>query len=572
MVTRPRAALALALALLQALTLACSAATSQLGILPESVAATPNAPYAIATATRPPATMSTAGLVRARGALAIGVRFDAPPLASVNAKGELEGLDIDLAREFARRWLGGPDKVSFRQVTSVSALSTLANREIDLAMGGLAASRAGDLQVDYSLPYLTDGDALLTRSGVYTSVVGLARKSVTYVDVETVDALRAWQNSNNFTVTLKSVNSYPAAFDLVRAGGTAAMVGRWRRLRVEAANDPALSVLTVLRREPVTVALPEGDPEWASLVNATLNDVIADGTFARLYQKWFKSAPDAARAPGGSPAMAFSSLSDTLVARNSAAAIAKARKLRVGYISSADPLSFNNKDAASGYLPELLREVAKRWFDSEAAASFVAYPTPDALAAALQAGSIDLGIGNLTVSAANAKRFDFTPTVFQGGFGLLTTAASKATGFGDFNGKTIGVLRDSLDGESLAAAKQARSLTFNEVSFSDMGTALQALRSGQIVAIAGDRLTLFATDRVNRDTKMLGDQLSAVPVAIVVAPGETTLKNALGLALQEMAVDGALQRIYRKWLEEPYKAPLDVLPGEAPSSRTVIAP
>ncbi len=573
---RPRRAVWLAfLSVLQVFVLACGSLQlpSQLNLSSVvRIAGTPAPAYGDATPTPPPATASQASLIRRRGRLLVGVRFDAPPLSSVNAKGELEGLDIDLARGFARRWLGGPEKVEFSQVTSTSALRRIANREIDMAMGGIAATKAGELQVDYSLSHIADGDALLVRTGAYTSVASLARKSVVYVDLENIPSFRTAQFSAGITTALQSLTSYPAAFAALRGGTADAVLGNWRRLRLEAASGSGLSVLSVLRREPLAIALPQGDPDWTGLVNATLTDQFADGSFDALYAKWFKAPAEGTRPLALIAPASFASLPDTLTARSSLAGIARTRKLRVGYLTNSDPLSFANREQPNGFEVDLIRELAKRWFDAEAAAVFTPYGTEDALAAAMQANTIDAGIGDLRPGPANARRFDFTPATFLAGVGALTLASNKALTFGDLGGKTIGLLRNGPDQQTLATLKQARGVVLNEVVFADTGSALQALRSGQISAVVADRVTLFAVDRVNRDTKMLGDQLSAAPVGIAVAAGDSALKNALSLGLQEMLSDGAFIKLYRKWLDEPFKPPFDALPGETVPSRSLVSP
>jgi len=567
-----RFSLLVALCVMQLFVLACGSLPLPAGLSIVDVArigATPGPAYAAPSPTPPPASLSAAGLVRKRGKLIVGVRFDAPPLSSVNAAGELEGLDIDLAREFARRWLGSPDKVEFSQVTSASALRRVASREIDMAMGGLVQTRAGELQVDWSLPYLVDGDALLVRTGAITNTAGLARKNVVYIDLENTASLRTAPATSGFTVSLKSLASYPAAYQLLRSGGADAVIGKWRRLRLEAASNPGVSVLDVLLREPVAVALPQGDLDWAALVNATLSDQIADGGFGSLYAKWFKSPPPTSQRLETAQ-VTFAGLPDTLVKRDSIPTLAQTRKIRVGYVSNADPLAYAIREQANGFEVDLLRELARRWFDAETAAQFVAYQTADGLANGLQAGAVDVGIGGLRTNLANSRRLDFAPPSFLGGVGLLTLASNKGTTFADFGGRNIGVLREGVDQNTLAGLKSARGVTFNEVVFADTGSALQALRGNQIAAIVGERLTLFGLDRVNRDTKMIGDQLSVAPIAIAVAAGDSGLKNAISLGLQEMLADGTFAKVYRKWLDEPYKAPFETAPGEAVPSRSLI--
>ena len=69
--------------------------------------------------------MSTAARILARGEIVVGVRYDLEPFSYITANSELAGLEIDLARELARRWLGDPNALSFRQVRSDSAFQQL---------------------------------------------------------------------------------------------------------------------------------------------------------------------------------------------------------------------------------------------------------------------------------------------------------------------------------------------------------------------------------------------------------------------------------------------------------------
>jgi polar amino acid transport system substrate-binding protein len=58
------------------------------------------------------------------------------------------------------------------------------------------------------------------------------------------------------------------------------------RANVEATH--ALKIVgSVLYAEPNVVATEKGDPEWDRTVNRTLMELKADGTLARLSQKWF---------------------------------------------------------------------------------------------------------------------------------------------------------------------------------------------------------------------------------------------------------------------------------------------
>jgi polar amino acid transport system substrate-binding protein len=196
------------------------------------------------------------------------------------------------ARELARRWLGSERNAEFVQVTTATAAEKMAKREVDLALGGLTIQRSAERIADFSIAYLSDGEAILTRAGEFADFRSLARRRVTYVDFATVVALGDIQAATNLTVAIQARNSYQAALNDLLDGATDGVAGRLRRLRVAAAENSALSIPVVLTNEPVAIMLPPNDSAWADLVNLTLAAMMADGTFRRLHERWFRTAPE----------------------------------------------------------------------------------------------------------------------------------------------------------------------------------------------------------------------------------------------------------------------------------------
>ncbi|MCS6774441.1 MAG: transporter substrate-binding domain-containing protein [Thermoflexales bacterium] len=362
-----------------------------------------------------PPEVSTAALVKRRGILLVGIRYDTPPLVRVNAEGELEGFDIDLARELARRWLGSPRNVDFVQVTSRTAPRLLRERALDLAMGGLVHTRDGELDADYSMTLLIDGEALLTRAGAFPNFTSMARRTVDYIDAASTFALRDAQIAGNITVSLRGQNSYRAAIDDLLAGETDGVVGRWRRLRATAAGNPALQVLTVFTQEPVAIALPPDDSAWANLVNVTLSAMIADGTFAALYTRWFGEAPFGMRPLSALPSLRLVDLPDVKVLRDPLKALRSNNVVRVAYVDRASPLvAVSAQGVPTGYEVELVREMARRWLDNPNAVQLIPSAVGE-LPALLAQGGADLAIGALAHTAQSELDMDFSQTTFLSG-------------------------------------------------------------------------------------------------------------------------------------------------------------
>lgn len=562
---------AVGLACLQAFALACAVPDVLGGALGNRVAnivATPQVFQIDSTPTPVPAGLSTAALVRARGVLRVGIRFDAPPLASVNGQGELVGFDVELAQEMARRWLGKATAVEFIQVTSSSAPRLAAQREVDLALGGMVRTRAAELQADFSQTYFEDGQALLARKDNFSDFRSLARQRVTWIDADTTLALRDAQNAAGVTVTLRPAASYNAAIGQLKSGDTDAVAGRLRRLRTAAQADSTLQLLAVLQREPTAVLLPPNDSDWADLVNLTLSAVVADGTYNRIHKKWFGVDGNPPRPLGDPVQVNISALTDTLQRRDTVGRMRANGRVTVGFNALADPLATLSRNLPAGFEIDLVREMAKRWFGKPEQAAFSALPA-DQLAAALRQGQVDMVVGGIANTQANEFNMDMSVPVFQNGVGFLVLKATRITETTRLNGRPVGLL--GISPPQLAPLKAARAATFNDVSMPDIASAAAALRARQVDAVVGDRVALFAFDRTTQDTIMLRTQWTELPISFGLPTNDSTMSDLVNLTLQEMRDDGTYAQIYRRWFEEvPMYLP-DRWPGES-NARLILAP
>ena len=571
--TQPRHGIRKPFALFVALSTAlcaCSALPIQLDTIAQ-IAATPNPADNPPTPTVANWTISTAALVKERSVLRVGIRFDAPPLSSVNADGKLEGLDVDIAREFARRWLGSPNNVTFVQVTSFTAPQSIERREVDLAMGGLAHTKPAEAHADFGLTYMHDGEALLVRVGTFANLASLAQHSVTYIDNSSLNAINSATASANITVSQQAANSYSAAIQQLRDSQTDAVLGRWRRLRVVASQDPTLSVLTVLDDEPIAIMLPQNDSNWVNLVNFTLSALIADGTYASMYQKWFGAPPDPLYPIPGSVDLQLATLPDTIQPHDTLERLKSAGALHVGFIAQADPLAtLDANGQAVGFEVDLCRELARRWFQNQGAVHFTALPGSD-LPGYLRNDTIDLAIGALQQTQSNERVMDFSIPTYETGVAVAVLQSSVISDLNSLTGHTVGVLSDRPDRALLEDFAKTRNLAITIDDFPDLSTALGALRNGQVDAVVEDQVTLLALARTAKDVRILAERLSRIPVGIALPTNDSPLRDLVNLTLQEMFADGTYARIYKQWFGR-LPDTMEIWPGEATESTALIAP
>ena len=75
--------------------------------------------------------------------------------------GELQGFDVDIAREIARDILGDPDKVEFRLLTSPERISALQDKSVDIVAKTMTITCARAEQIAFSTVYFDASQRLL---------------------------------------------------------------------------------------------------------------------------------------------------------------------------------------------------------------------------------------------------------------------------------------------------------------------------------------------------------------------------------------------------------------------------
>ncbi|MEO0653040.1 MAG: ABC transporter substrate-binding protein, partial [Planctomycetota bacterium] len=94
--------------------------------------------------------------------LLIACDFENPPFASLDARGEPVGHDVELGEELARR-LGRP--LVWTRTRFAEILPTIERGEADLAIATIGYTAERDERVDFSRPYFRTGIAVLVRVG-----------------------------------------------------------------------------------------------------------------------------------------------------------------------------------------------------------------------------------------------------------------------------------------------------------------------------------------------------------------------------------------------------------------------
>lgn len=503
------------------------------------------------TATPLPDGAATTAQISARGVLRVGVRYDLQPFGYITDEGKVAGFDVDLGQELARRWLGDPQAVRFRQVRSDTAIEHLQNDDVDIVIAALTHTQDREAGADFSLPYFIDGQALLVRAADATTIENSMSLQGRPVGVTGGgNARETLESMTPFTLPLQTYPRFDAAAAALGEGEVDAVADLRRRLfwgqRILSGQETAIVGQYTAR--PVAIAYPQNEPFFADLINLTLQEMIADGTYAELYTRWFapEPPPTLERWPGDEvPDLAAAPIVEG--APDSISAIKTRGRLAVALATDQAPFAYVDANGTPvGYEVELVRLLAARWLGDAAAVDFL----PGSVEAGkdlLQTGQADLLIGALPHTRASELKMDFSLTTYVAGEGLLVQAGSGIENLTNLTGRQVAVVEGSGSREVLLAALQQEGGSLTVLPQPNLNAATALLQSGQVAAVAGDRVDLLGPAYATDGLGVLSLRLTETPLAIGLPQGDSAFRDLVNLTLQAMKVDGQLDNLYATW-------------------------
>lgn len=208
-----------------------------------------------------------------------------------SATGELRGWEVDLAREIARDIFGDPDKVEFRFVQSAQQSSVVRDGDVDMVLRTMTITKARQQEIAFSAPYLTTTTHMLVArdSGLKTPA-DLAGKTACVAEQST--GLQTVRRDSPDARILKT-RGWADCLMALQQNRADAIIADAPMLSGIAAQDQFTEMVgPALSTESYGVAMtrPEdgGNKGLIRQVNSTLERIAADGTWMRLFNKWFE--------------------------------------------------------------------------------------------------------------------------------------------------------------------------------------------------------------------------------------------------------------------------------------------
>jgi polar amino acid transport system substrate-binding protein len=240
-----------------------------------------------------PGGSTMAGIV-ARGKLVVGVDQNTLQFGFRDpATGEISGFDVDMAREIANALFGDRNAIQLRVLTSSERIPALEAGDVDLVVQTMTITCDRRENVEFSSVYYeADQQILVRKDSGYTGIESLAGKKVCAAEDSTSLA-----NIVNADVDPKVIGMQVAGWTdclvMLQQNQVEAVSTDNTILAGLAKQDPTTKVLPgSLSKEPYGMAVPKGQDDFVRFINAVLEQLRADGTWARHYNSWLAALLD----------------------------------------------------------------------------------------------------------------------------------------------------------------------------------------------------------------------------------------------------------------------------------------
>lgn len=224
--------------------------------------------------------------VKKKGYFIVGLDATFAPMGYRDNNDEIVGFDIDLAKEVAKR-MGV--EARFKPCEWDAIIFELRSKNIDMVWNGMTVTPSRAKQVLFSTPYLSNRQIIFTRKGVGAYKVEDLAGKIVGVQLGSSGAQSVEDNpiKNQIKELKKYSTNVEALLDL-EAGRLDAVVmdevsGKYYNSKKSTLDYSVEN----LANEEFAIAFRKNEVTLANEINTILEQMIQDGTFAQIQNKWF---------------------------------------------------------------------------------------------------------------------------------------------------------------------------------------------------------------------------------------------------------------------------------------------
>ncbi len=235
---------------------------------------------------------STLPQCAAGGTLTVGSDATYPPFESINEKtGKIEGFDVDILNAIGQK---EGFTLDFHNALFDTIFTALSYGQYDVVASASTITAERQKTVNFSNPYFIAGQVIVARqadASLYKTPADLAGKLIGVQNGTTgAEAAKAIPNTKG----VKAYDTAPEAFQALANGDVDAVVNDNVTSLSIILNSPTLKLAVI--GQPFTsefygIAVRKDCTDLLAKINAGLSAVIADGTYATIYEKYLGEQP-----------------------------------------------------------------------------------------------------------------------------------------------------------------------------------------------------------------------------------------------------------------------------------------
>jgi polar amino acid transport system substrate-binding protein len=224
--------------------------------------------------------------IQQRGKLIVGIKDNLPPLGFRDNQGNLQGLEIEIAKAIATNIFGNPQAIEFKPLTNQNRLQGVLNQEVDITIAKVTRNPSRSRVVEFSRPYYIDSTSLITKNTQFRNLESLQNQRVAVLNNSiTIGTLQFILPNTE----LVGINSYQEGKSLLDQGQVVALAGD-RTVFTDLVNQRVgYDFLAInLSRDPIAVVLPKGLQYDGLLrkVDQTIIDLEVNGWLRERLKYW----------------------------------------------------------------------------------------------------------------------------------------------------------------------------------------------------------------------------------------------------------------------------------------------
>lgn len=233
-----------------------------------------------------PLAAQTPDEIKAKGNVSIGMLVDFPPFGIMDASGQPDGYDADVAKLLAEN-LGA--QLTIVPVTGPNRIPYLLSGQVDLLVASLGITPERAERVDFSEPY----------AGIAIAVYGLTDVDLSEpakLEGHTIGVTRASTQDTGVTAvapagaTIQRFDDDASAVQALLAGQVEAIgVSNIIINQIEQIAPGRFEVKFDLSQQRQGIAVRPGADALLAEVNAFIETVKADGALSAIHEKWLGS-------------------------------------------------------------------------------------------------------------------------------------------------------------------------------------------------------------------------------------------------------------------------------------------